>query len=451
MFTDAHAASALCTPSRYALLTGRFAWRGTLKRDVVNGYGRSLIEPERVTLPEFLRAHGYATAMFGKWHLGLDWQKTGPEPEAVDFTRPFGGGPTAHGFDRFLGISASLDMPPYVWLENDRVVTPPRGQIGDSPPPRLWRGGPISADFRMEEVEPRLIERAADYLRDRARAGGPFFLYLALTTPHTPLLPTREFAGATRTTAYGDFVAEVDAHVGRVLAVLEETGLAANTLVIFASDNGFAPAAGLPELLALPHDPSGGYRGYKTDLFEGGHRIPFLVRWPGHTPAGARSAELIGLGDLFATCAEILGVPVPEGAAEDSASLLKVIRGEKLTAPVHEALVQHSGDGRFTLRQGDWKLLLWPGSGGWSSPTDHPSPWLAVPAADLSALPKYQLYDVARDPAETRNLAAEHPEIVQRLGRLLRRYVEQGRSTPGAPQPLSAPWPELAWMKDFAP
>ncbi len=451
-FTDAHAASSLCTPSRYALLTGRYAWRGTLKRGVVNGYERSLIEPGRVTLPAFLRANGYATAMFGKWHLGVDWAKSGPNPDDVDFSKPFGGGPTARGFDRFSGITASLDMPPYVWLANDRAASLPTGKIGNSPPPRLWRAGVISPDFQMEQVEPRLVEKTIDYLSERAtHPDQPFFLYLALAAPHTPLLPTREFAGSTHTTVYGDFVSQVDADIGRILAALEKSGLAANTIVVATSDNGFAPAAGLAELKAINHDPSDGYRGYKSDLFEGGHRIPFLVRWPGHVPRGTQSGELIGQLDFFATCADLLGAEVPAAAAEDSVSFAPLLRGERPAKPLREALVHHSGEGRFTIRQGTWKLLLWPGSGGWSSPTPNPSEWLKVPATDLSTLPKYQLYDLTRDPAEQQNVAADHPDIVQRLGGLMRHYIETGRSTPGAAQPPIATWAELEWMKDFRP
>jgi arylsulfatase A len=454
MFTDAHTGSALCTPSRYALLTGRYAWRGRLKHGVVSGYERELIETDRLTLPLMLRAQGYTTAMFGKWHLGLDWARTGEEPEDVDFARPFGGGPLAHGFDRFRGIAASLDMPPYVWLDQDRVATVPTDRVGDSDPPKLWRAGPISTDFKMADVEPALIDDASRYLGERAAArdGRPFFLYLALTAPHTPLLPTPEFEGRSRTTAYGDFVLQVDAHVGRLLAQLDQTGLAANTLVVVSSDNGFAPAAGLPELQQFHHDPSAGFRGYKSDLFEGGHRVPFLVRWPGQIRAGQKSAELVGLFDLFATTADLLGVPMPANAGEDSVSLLGVLRGAKPAAPLHEAMVHHSGEGRFTIRQGNWKLLLWPGSGGWSSPTPTPSRWLKVSATDLSTLPKYQLYDLATDPAEQHNVVAEHPEIVQRLGRLMWDYIVRGRSTPGAPQPVAlSEWPQISWRDDFAP
>lgn len=454
-FTDAHAASSLCTPSRYALLTGRYAWRGSLKQGVLQGYSPPLIEPGRPTVADFLREHGYATAAFGKWHLGLDWTRNGPQPENVDFARPFANGPTAHGFDRFFGISASLDMPPYVWLANDRATAVPIATIGDSAAPKLWRAGPIAADFKMEDVQPRLTEKAIAYFAERAAArdGKPFFLYLALAAPHTPILPTREFDGKTRATSYGDFVTQIDADLGAILAALEKHGLAKNTLVIVTSDNGFAPAADVPAHARIGHDPSGGYRGYKSDLFEGGHRIPFIARWPGVIRAGTTSADLIEQLDLFATCAEILGAKISDTAAEDSMSILAILRGEKSPAPPRPTLVSHSAEGRFAIRDDQWKLLLWPGSGGWSSPTPAPSQWLKVERADLSKLPPFQLYDLSADPAEEKNLAAAHPEIVQRLGRLLRADIERGRSTPGAPQPadLAAPWPQLAWRKEFAP
>lgn len=451
MFTDAHSPSALCTPSRYAVLTGRYAWRDRLKRGVVNGYESSLLEPGRPTLASFLREHGYTTAVFGKWHLGVNWARSGPGPEDVDFGRPFGGGPTTLGFERFLGISASLDMPPYVWLRDDRVEEIPTGSIGDSPPPKLWRGGPIAKHFRMEDVQPRLVAEARMFLAERATArdGRPFFLYLALAAPHTPVLPTARFAGSTPT-AYGDFVRQVDADVGALLAAIDQLGLAENTLVVFSSDNGFAPAVGVPEHARVGHDPSAGYRGFKSDLFEGGHRVPFLVRWKGRIKAGSRSDALVGQLDLLATCAELIGAEVPDRAGEDSFSFLPVLRGGK---PTRQTLVNHSGEGRFAIREGRWKLLLWPGSGGWSVPTPTPSRWLEVPASDLSKLPPYQLYDLEADPGEQRNLAAEHPEIVRRLGRLLREQIERGRSTPGpaVPGAATADWPELGWRADFPP
>jgi arylsulfatase A len=451
LFTDAHSASSLCTPSRYALLTGRYAWRGRLKQGVLQGYDAGLIEADRPTLAGFLREHGYATAMFGKWHLGLGWQRRGPQPEDVDFAQPFSGGPRAHGFDRFLGISASLDMPPYVWLRDDRATQVPTGRVEDSEPPRLWRAGPISADFAMEAVQPRLVDEAIAWIGEQAAGRTrPFFVYLALAAPHTPVLPTEAFAGRTGATAYGDFVTQVDADVGRVLDALDRQGLGQDTLVIFTSDNGFAPAAGVPEHQRIGHDPSAGYRGYKSDLYEGGHRVPFIVRWTGRVEAGRRAAGLVGQFDLFATCAELLGAKVADTAAEDSVSFLPALRDAD--APGRETIVNHSAEGRFAIREGRWKLLLWPGSGGWSSPTPSPSRWLKVEASDLSRLPPYQLFDLAADPAETKNVAADHPDIVQRLASRLRDDILRGRSTPGAPQPVTIDerWPQTAWLKEFS-
>ena len=360
-FSDGHSASSLCTPSRYALLTGRYAWRGSLKKGVLQGYSPPLIEADRITMAEFLRQHGYATAMFGKWHLGLEWARLGPGPTAVDFAKPVRGGPLASGFERFFGISASLDMPPYVWIDNDRATSLPSGEVIDSPAPKLWRAGPIAPDFRMEEVQPRLTEKTLGYLAERAatRDGKPFFLYLALAAPHTPVLPTREFDGQTRTTSYGDFVTQVDADLGRILEALELHGLASNTLVVFTSDNGFAPAMSVPEHAKVHHDPSGGLRGYKSDLFEGGHRVPFLVRWPGSITPGTVCREPVGQVDMFATCADILGAETPVAAAEDSVSFLPLLRQRK-GKPRRVPLVNHSADGEFAIRDGRWKLLLCP-------------------------------------------------------------------------------------------
>lgn len=452
-FTDAHAASSLCTPSRYALLTGRYAWRGRLKQGVLHGYDSDLIEPERLTVAGFLRARGYATAMFGKWHLGLGWQRRGPQTEDVDFARPFTGGPRAHGFDHFLGISASLDMPPYVWLRDDRATVVPTARVGDSEPPRLWRAGPIGDDFRMEDVQPRLVDEAIAWIGTQAAATErrPFFLYLPLASPHTPVLPTAAFAGKTGATLYGDFVTQVDADVGRLLDAIDRHGLGPDTLVIFTSDNGFAPAADVPEHRRAGHDPSAGYRGYKSDLYEGGHRVPFIVRWPGRVRAGARHDALIGQSDLLATCADLLGARLPEDAGEDSESFLPALRDA--AAPGRATIVNHSAEGRFAIREGRWKLLLWPGSGGWSSPTPSPSRWLKVEASDLAQLPPFQLYDLAADPGEQRNLAAEHPGIVQRLARRLRDDIRRGRSTAGPPRPGSTDtsWPQTSWMETLSP
>ena len=454
VFTDAHSSSGVCTPTRYTLLTGRYSWRGSLKRGVLNGYSPHLIEPDRVTLPLFLRNQGYVTAMFGKWHLGIDFAKNGPRPEDVDYAKPFDGGPTSRGFDRYFGISASLDMPPYVWLENNRVTQPPSGTVKDSPAPRLWRAGPIGGDFKMEDVQPRLTEKTIAYLGERAAArdGKPFFLYLAFAGPHTPTLAVPPFVGKTKT-PYGDFIVQIDADVGRILDTLEKLGLAKDTLVVFTTDNGYAPAGDIPHHRDFGHDSSGGFRGAKSDAFEGGHRIPFIVRWPGVTKAGSRCADVIGHLDMFATFAEFLGTKLPDNVAEDSSSLLALLRGQPAPATRRNFLVNHSAEGEFAIRQGDWKLILCPGSGGWSPPTHSPSPWTQAKVDDFTGLPPLQLYNLATDQMEKNNVADQHPEIVQRLGRLMRETIERGRSTPGAPQPYDTktPWPQIAWKEKFSP
>ncbi|MFM7215035.1 MAG: sulfatase family protein [Verrucomicrobiota bacterium] len=437
-FSDAHSASGVCSPSRYTLLTGRYSWRGRLKSGVLQGYDPSLIETNRLTLPAFLRQQGYATAMVGKWHLGLDWVRTGTKVDAVDFAKPFAGGPTAHGFDRFFGIGASLDMPPYVYLRQDRSTTVPTERVASSPGMRMWREGWIGPDFRHEDVHPRFRQEALDWIRERAHPVDrkPFFLYLALASPHTPILPTEGFAGRTHTTAYGDFVAQVDATVGDLLGALDREGIATNTIVVFTTDNGFAPVADMAALRRLGHDPTGGYRGHKADLFEGGHRVPFIVRWPGRIAPGSQCTRTVGHVDLIATFADLLHVPLPSDAAEDSLSLLpQLLKGDSGRGG-RESLVHQSSNGSFAIRQGRWKLLFSPDSGGWSIPKP------GSPEAKL--LPPLQLYDLESDPTESVNVWQEHPKEVDRLGRRMASLVATGRTTPGPSQPIH--WP-AEWIQ----
>lgn len=438
VFTDAHSASGVCSPSRYTLLTGRYSWRGTLKSSVLNGYSKPLIEPDRPTVADFLRSHGYATAMIGKWHLGVEWARPEASPTEVDFSRPFAGGPIAHGFDQFEGISASLDMPPYVYMSNDRVTAIPMNRVPDSPKPKMWRAGVVAPDFRHEDVQPRFFRKAADFIEQRRQAsdGRPFFLYLALASPHTPIVPTAPHRGRTRTNPYGDFVAEMDTQLGGLLETLDRSGLSTNTLVIFTADNGFSPAANLTELHALGHDPSAGFRGHKADLFEGGHRVPFIARWPGVVPAGTRCDVTIGQLDLLATCAELLNKRLPSNVGEDSVSFLNLLRGGHRPTRDRIGLVHHSNNGSFAFRQGRWKLLTVPDSGGWSFP--HPG------TAETNGLPQLQLYDLHSDPGEQTNRIAQHPAIARRMLRDLRALIDRGRSTPGPPQPFdtTTPWPQ---------
>ncbi len=448
-FTDAHSASGVCTPSRYTLLTGRYSWRGRLKSGVLHGYDPSLLEPGRLTLARFLRDQGYATGMVGKWHLGLDWTRTGApggDVDAVDFSRPVGGGPLAHGFDRFFGISASLDMPPFVYLEQDRSTTVPTDRVAASPLPKMWRAGLIGSDFRHEDVHPRFRQEALSWIGSRARAraadGTPFFLYLALTSPHTPTLPTPEFAGRTRTNPYGDFVAQVDATVADVLGALERHGIARDTLVVFTADNGCSPAANLGELRGFGHDPSAGFRGHKADLFEGGHRVPFLVRWPAEVPAGSTCSRVIGQLDLMATLAEVLGRRLPAGAGVDSIGFLAQLRRGDRAKSGRRSLVHHSSQGLFALREGPWKLLFTPDSGGWSDPKPG--------SREAAGLPPMQLYHLGLDLAERTNRVASEGAVVRRMTRQMRRILADGRSTPGPVQPFDSP-PDWTQTAPFRP
>jgi len=442
-FTDAHTTSSVCTPTRYGVLTGRYNWRSRLQSGVLGGLSPRLIEPGRLTVAEMLRQNGYHTACVGKWHLGMKWPlkpdaegfedriEKGPEGWNVDYTRPITDGPNCVGFDYYFGIAASLDMVPYTFIENDRVTALPTVDKAFPMMPgkdRTTRRGPGAAEFEAVDVLPTLTRKAVEYIAQRtapAERGKPFFLYLPYASPHTPIAPSPEWQGRSGLNPYADFVMQNDACVGEVLDALEKHGAAQNTLVIFASDNGCSPQADFPALREKGHDPSYVFRGHKADIFDGGHRVPFIVRWPGVVQAGTTSEQLVSLVDLTATCADVLGVKLPDDAAEDSVSFLPVLRG-KADRPVREALVHHSISGKFSVRQGRWKLELCPGSGGWSVPRD--------PQAVKQGLPPIQLYDMKEDVGEEKNVAAEHPEVVKELTAILERYVAQGRSTPGKPQ-----------------
>ena len=434
-FTDAHTPSAVCTPTRYGLLTGRYPWRTRLARGVLWGNGDALIEPGRATLASLLHRRGYHTAGVGKWHLGLRWAaKPGSTPDRttntenasvdwIDYTRPIADAPTDHGFDEYFGLPASLDMRDYIYIEGNRVVEPPTGSIAGAPVtvPAYHRPGRAGGTFRPENVLADFTSRAVRYVRERGRDNKPFFLYLALASPHTPVLPTARFAGRTGLGPYADFVAETDASIGELLQALEDSDAARNTIVIFASDNGPAPIANMIEDLRVKgHDSAGGWRGAKQDLYEGGHRVPFIVRWPGVVAAGSSSDAAIGLIDVFATIAGVVGEPLTAGMAEDSVSFLPALRNPAAAFDRGAALVMQSGPGFFAVREGKWKLCLAPGSGGLSGPRPG--------SPEEKTLPPVQLFDLQADPSETRNLQGEHPDIVKRLRERLEAYRAAGRS-----------------------
>ncbi len=416
-FTDAHAPSSVCTPTRYGLLTGRYCWRTSLKKGVLEGYDPLLIEPGRMTVASLLKRQGYATACIGKWHLGLGKEKP------TDYAKLLKPGPRAAGFDYFFGIPASLDMPPYVFVENERVVEPASEQAVASEHRRrggggYWRAGAIAPGFKHGDVLPRLTEKAVAFV-ERQSAARPFFLYFPLNAPHTPWVPTAEFEGRSSAGYYGDFVMQTDASVGRVLAALEERGFKTNTLVIFTSDNGSHWPPG--DITKWGHRANGELRGQKADIWEGGHRVPFLARWPGRIQPGTTSDQLVSLTDLLATAAAVTGASLPADAGEDSYNILPALLGEASPRPLRQAMVQHSFDGTFAIRLESWKLILGLGSRGFSQPRNvEPEPGGAAG----------QLYHLKTDIAESDNLYLDSPARVDHLGALLKEYQSEGRSHP---------------------
>ncbi|MCC5938260.1 MAG: arylsulfatase [Lunatimonas sp.] len=456
-FTDAHSSSGVCSPSRYTLLTGRYHWRSRLQKGIVELYGKPLITQERLTLAGLVKQHGYQTSCIGKWHLGWDWpipddQMNLFRSEEKDvvatmehkkvwrevFSLPIPGGPTSVGFDEYFGTDVP-NHPPFCFIENDRTVGIPT-EFGA---PRLFGRnqaslqGPAREFWALEDILPTLAARSTAFIEREAAASRPFFLYLSLTSPHTPLSVNDEWFGESKLSLYADLVMETDAVVGRVLEAIERSGVMENTLVIFTSDNGCAPYVGntttdeahdlnmkvwswdrnAPPVASMEekgHYPSGPFRGYKSDVWEGGHRVPFIVRWPGKVKSGSSCDQLVHQADLIATIADILKTPLPANAGEDSYSLTPLLRGSN--KPVREHAVSTSINGLPGLRQGNWKYIAGPGSGGWTP--------------GESDLP-VQLYNLAADPGETQNLASQEPDRVKQMEELLEKLISEGRSTPG--------------------
>lgn len=448
MFTDAHTSSAVCTPTRYGILTGRYNWRSTLKRGVLSGYSEALITPDRVTIGKFLHKEGYKTAYIGKWHLGWDWTFVAKDSTdrnawdakpAVDFSVPVANGPNTRGFDYSYGFNGSLDMAPYVWVENGKSTMVPTKETVNKGKQSWWRKGPTSDDFDHEQVLPHITKKTVQFINENAKSENPFFVYMPLPAPHTPILPTKEFQGVSGLdNPYGDFVIMVDWVVGEVMKSLEQQGVADNTILVFTSDNGCSNQADYEQLATKGHDPSYVFRGHKADIFEGGHRVPYVVRWPEHVKPG-KSDQLVCTTDLFATVADALGIKSEDHFAEDSFSFLSAL-GMESEGPKRESVVHHSINGSFAYRKGKYKAIFCPGSGGWSYPR---------PKDEITKeLPPYQLYDLDRDIGEEHNLEAEKGEILEQYRNELAKIVTDGRSTPGISQKNDAPevWPQLRWM-----
>jgi arylsulfatase A len=439
VFTDAHSSSSVCTPTRYGVLTGRYNWRTKLQNGVCWGFSRRLIEPGRETVASMLKGAGYHTAAIGKWHLGMDWPRLESkgggfaddgmrwDPKYrggwdVDFSKPIENGPNTVGFDYFFGISASLDMPPYVYIENDHA------HVSKLVEKTFYnRTGPADSEFEDIDVLPRITEKAVAYIHERAEADEdrPFFLYFPLNAPHTPIVPIEKWQGKSGLNKYGDFVMQVDDSIGQVMQALEANGISENTLIIFTADNGCSPAARIDEMKKKGHFPNWIFRGHKADIFEGGHRVPFIARWPAVVEAGSESNRLTCLNDLMATCNELIGQELPDNAGEDSVSFLPALKGND-DISTHEAIVHHSINGTFSIRRSDWKLELCAGSGGWSSPRPNRD--------ETSKLTAVQLYNLKNDISETTNVVADHLNVATDLLGLLQSYVKNGRSTSGESQ-----------------
>lgn len=400
-FTDAHSGSAVCTPTRYGLLTGRYSWRSRLQSGVLTG-GDSLFSKDRLTIAKLLKAQGYHTCIVGKWHLGTLFDGKKNSSSRVPVGSKVTHGPIDFGgFDEFHGFHHARQM--NLWIENDKLTR------------------------KMEHVDmlPDLTKKAVEYIVSRKDKEEPFFLYVPWNSPHSPVVPNEKWKGESGINLHADFVMQTDDSCGQVIKALADNGFAENTIVIFTCDNGTSPqTSGMPELKKAGHNPSGKLRGAKADFWDGGHRVPFLVRWPGKVKAGSTNSNLICLNDIYATLAEVLGAKYPDTEGVDSISFLPSLTGKG--EHIRQDVIHHSISGLFAIRQGHWKLLCGPGSGGWG----NPKPASAMKAGE----PMVQLYHMKKDIGEKENVQAEFPDKVKQLRALLEKQIANGRSTPGPMQ-----------------
>lgn len=446
-FTDAHSPSTVCTPTRYSLLTGRMAFRTGFRSVFAGVGGPCLIEEDRLTLPEMLRKKGYTTAMFGKWHIGMSFfdkegaliKNRGLEGvKKVDYSRAIPDGPIHRGFDHFFGtVSCPTTDWLYAYIDGDHIPVPPTGLLDKTnlpkhPYSRDNRGGLIAPDFDLEEVDLVFLEKSREFLRSHVKEQPkkPFFLFHSMQAVHLPSFPADQFKGKTNSGPHGDFLFEMDWIVGELLKELKDLGIDDNTIVMFGSDNG----PEVPTVIAMrrdhQHDGARPWRGVKRDQWEGGHRTPFIVRWPGKIEAGSVTDEIVSLTDVFATCASLVGAGIPNEAAEDSFDFLSVLKGEKLEKPVRPYLLQQTIKLDLSIREGKWKYLDHLGSGGnnYTREGEWGMKQYALPEKDPEAAG--QLYDLEKDPGETTNLYSKHPEIVKRLKEMLEESKKSGRSAP---------------------
>jgi arylsulfatase A len=450
-FTDAHASTSVCTPSRYNILTGRYCWRSCLKQGIVWEWDAPLIDSDQKTVAHLLREQGYHTACLGKWHLGWNWpMKNGRHPndyvnfglyknekrhelgEQIDYDGRIEGGPVDRGFDSYFGVDVP-NFPPYTWFENDRLTEAPSVEKPDD---IYGNPGLAVPDWKLEDMIPEFTRRAVDLIETRAGEENPFFLYFPLTSPHSPIVPNTQFRGMSEAGNYGDFICEVDWIVGQITDALDRTGTADNTLLIFTSDNG--PENRTPDDIGVyerasehEHYSMGDLRGIKRDAWEGGHRVPFIARWPKVTPADTVCDQLITLGDFMATCAEITGTECYDNEAEDSVSTLPLLKGDTDCA-VRAFAVHHSCNGKFAVRKGDWVLI------DSSSVDENKEPdWFKEKRGYTSHNFPAELYNLKMDISERNNCYGEQPEIVAELMEKLSQIKKSSHSTGASPQPDS--------------
>ncbi|MEM7698509.1 MAG: arylsulfatase [Verrucomicrobiota bacterium] len=437
-FTDGHSSSGICTPSRFAMLTGHHHWRRF--HGIVGAFGGTVFEPDDFTIAKMFREKGYATGCFGKWHLGWDFdtirrpgitKKDWPLAESYDWTKRFPDGPVDQGFDYYFG-DGTINFPPFCWIENDQFLTTPTQPVIKSEPLAgggTFRPGPMAESWNPFDILPTITEKTVEWIGQQS-SEKPFFAYLAFNSPHYPIVPNEAFHGKSEAGFYGDFVIETDAMVGKVMDALEANGFAENTLVIFTADNG-AETHAFERLEEYDQWSSGAYRGVKRDVYEGGHRVPFIVRWPGEVEAGSVSEEVVSQVDLAATFATIIDYPLSNDEAIDSYVLLPVLRGETYERPLREATVQNTNPGTYALRQGDWVLI------NQSSGAAKKESAAYLDHFGLTAFGKEEpglLFNLREDPRQSRNRYADEPERVKTMLALLANYLGGERCAPLRPQ-----------------
>ena len=431
-FSDGHSSSGICTPSRFALLTGQHHWRRF--HGIVGAFGKTVFEPDDFTIAKMFKKQGYRTGCFGKWHLGWDFDairkpsKTKQTSAAsYDWTKRFPDGPLDQGFDRYFG-DGTINFPPYCWIDNDRFATIPTKPVMKSKPlagAGSFRPGPMAESWNPYDILPTITKKTIEWIEEQ-KADEPFFAYLAFNSPHYPIVPNKEFHGKSQAGFYGDFMIETDAMVGKVITALEKKGLLENTIVIFTADNG-AENLGFDRLAKFDHWSSGKFRGLKRDIYEGGHRVPFIVSWPGKIKEGSRSTEVVSQVDFAATFAKITGYKLNNKEAIDSYNLLPVLTGKEYQKPLRTATVQNTAKGKYALRQGDWVYLNTSSGAAQKEKKEY------LEHFGLKTYPKETsglLFNLKDDPRQANNVYQEHPDKVAAMSKLLQAYRAGQRCAP---------------------